>query len=405
MLRTAVIAIVCVSLLGCDTPSKTTTTGSASAASASGSASVPPARAFPSWPTTTKAMTPKAAAEHVRPGEQQRVELVTKGAAPHSKLAYAPKAGVTSRLTLVVDLGLEMTLKAKGQSPLLTSPPKLIVTLDTKPVVEASKLAIEVRIVKVDLEIRPDTTPAPQASVKAAADDKPPAKKPSASKSAAKPSGDKAKKPYTPPSPAEELEQLEPIVAMLIGMDSKLWVDGRGLRVAMPVGDGSTPVVVLQVLSSIVEAINELVIPMPRDEIGIGARWRALSRFKRGGVTMIRQTHYELEELTPSTMSIKATFTELSVDVDKQDRALGDQAVLSVIAGAMAGTQQLRRKRAEVMPTSSHSKLLGRVSMNIKPPPSLPAKSVLASLRMQQSFKVAVAVAPAAPDAGTGDGG
>ena len=94
------------------------------------------------------------------------------------------------------------------------------------------------------------------------------------------------------------LAEMRKGVDLLVGASGQLDVDpqGRvsGLSLAQPSGLGPE---LSQFLSSARLAMADMVVPLPEEAVGIGAKWEAIDTVTQGGISVREKTHYELVAL------------------------------------------------------------------------------------------------------------
>ncbi len=361
------LLLLCLAIAGCEgcsnddpvsSPSSPSATVSGSSGTSSEGVEDQRAESVPDWPTTSKALSETLANELVRDGEQ-RVGLESLGAEPRERLIYAPKVGQEATRELVVELNV-MVGFAGAVQPHVEAVPRLRLRLATKlldPDPKDDLKALEVRVTAVGAE---------------------------------------------PEGEAEKAiaRKMQGTLDQLASISTVLHFDDRG-RVRDAAGPSAkTAPEVLQLYGSVMEALGETIIVMPRQAVGKGARWNVLRRLRRAGVTMIRLSSYELKQRTDKAMTITATTRELPVDSGKKDPALADQVILKLSAGTSGGSQTLQRLVGAVVPSQSDSKLISRVAMKVRPSQEVGAEPVESTVRIEQQFSLG----PVVNEFGSGPG-
>ncbi len=354
--RLVLIALLCLTMASCDGCStdsaRQAVDGGSAAGSTSGTDAVTPpvdderAESVPSWPTTSKALSDVLADSLAREGEQ-RVGLESLGGQPRKRLIYAPQVGSEATLQLVIELSVMVSFGNSDQLE-VEAVPRLLLRLATKvldPDPKDDRKSLQIRF----LQVRAD-----------------------------------------PKGEAEQAvaRQMKGLFEQLQAVSIVFQFDERGRVVDTPRPPRETAPEVLQLYTSVAEALAEMLIVLPRQQVGVGARWKVLRRLRRAGVTMIRQSSYELKKADNAVMTIAAAIRELPVDSNKKDPALADQVILKLLAGTSGGTQTLLRAIGAVVPSQSDSKLIGRVSMKVRPPEQLGAEPVESTVRLEQHFSL-----------------
>jgi hypothetical protein len=71
---------------------------------------------------------------------------------------------------------------------------------------------------------------------------------------------------------------------------------------------------VQQTLMRVTESMGQLQVPLPREPVGVGAKWRAELRIEQAGLELLQTVHYELQRREGDQLFIAATFEQELAD-------------------------------------------------------------------------------------------
>lgn len=94
----------------------------------------------------------------------------------------------------------------------------------------------------------------------------------------------------------------------------------------------------IKVLDDVAAQLVAITIPLPREPIGRGARWRARTRSHFGGVTSVQETTYELTAVEGDRLSYRATVVQRALPGDIAPEAPGAGSRARLVSGDMRGT-------------------------------------------------------------------
>jgi hypothetical protein len=179
------------------------------------------------------------------------------------------------------------------------------------------------------------------------------------------------------------------LAAQLAGLEADIPMTPRG-----PSG-GLTPraevdVEVGQLWSTIAEAVMELMVTLPDEPVGIGARWRSYQRLRRGGVAMLRRTRFTLKSLDPELVLVAELDERPVAGSSEGDPAVPAGVLIAPREGHAHGTRTLRRNPGSWLPGAAESHLDSQLELATRPDPKLlpdapPARS---SVHMKQDLVV-----------------
>ena len=163
------------------------------------------------------------------------------------------------------------------------------------------------------------------------------------------------------------LAEMRKGVAQLIGVTGHLRVDARGfasdLSLALPAGIGQE---LSQFMNSARLAIGQMVVPLPAEPIGIGAKWEAAETIQQDGMSVRERTHYELIALDGPRALIR---TQTGQSADKQRAALpglpdGVSAEVVSLRGSGSGETEVDLRR--LAPGSAREEVKTDVSFVVR---------------------------------------
>ncbi len=118
------------------------------------------------------------------------------------------------------------------------------------------------------------------------------------------------------------LAEMRKGVGSLIGTSGQLMVEPRGTRselsLALPAGIGQE---LGQFMNSAKLAIGQMVVPLPAEPVGPGAKWEAVEIVSQDGITVREKTYFELVALDGPRALIR---TQTVQSADRQRAALPD---------------------------------------------------------------------------------
>ncbi|MBW2454765.1 MAG: hypothetical protein JRI68_09650 [Deltaproteobacteria bacterium] len=321
-----------------------------SSPSAAASPSPVPAAAQPpalrDLPAGDRAIAASRADGLVRTG-QTRVELVSAGEPPRRLLRY--RLALPERGRLVVTAQIAMTVHHPGEPPVTLPVPPLRVVLDLD-VIPAEGDAATVSLTIGEVAV----------------------------------------------NPADEAEQtvaaeMAPVLAGLRSMASTFQLPPRGIDVG-PLQPSRRPTPeVLQLWTTVGEAVRDLVIPYPVAEVGSGAQWKVFDRVRRAGIGMVRRTTYRVVALDDQFITLAAESREVAIaSAGRRDPALPADQIIEVVRGDSTGSRAVVRPVDRLLPRDSESKLLGKITMDTRPPPELVPDGAArrSSVQLYQTLRV-----------------
>jgi len=189
----------------------------------------------------------------------------------------------------------------------------------------------------------------------------------------------------TPDGDAEKLlaEEVAPLLKQLVGKSGTLALSERGVTGTSVTRPGGLEREVLQIWSSLDETTRDLVPPLPEEAIGVGARWRAVQRLRRGGLPLLRTVEYEL--LAGKGVPLKLVVKEQPIADKAQDPLMPEGMSVTARGGVGEGTGTLELD-GELLPRAASLSLDSLTEITIAGPPGgAPLETML---RLKQTVRV-----------------
>lgn len=154
------------------------------------------------------------------------------------------------------------------------------------------------------------------------------------------------------------LAEMRKGVGLLVGASGQLEVDPRGqvsgLSLAQPSGLGSE---LAQFLNSARLAMDDMVVPLPEEPIGIGAKWEAIDTVTQGGISVREKTYFELVALDGPRALVR---TRMVLSADRQRAALPglpDGVTAEVVSLRGSGTGEIELDLRRLVPGNAREEI------------------------------------------------
>jgi len=162
---------------------------------------------------------------------------------------------------------------------------------------------------------------------------------------------------------AAELAELSTEIGRLVGLGGTGTISALGsfTSFAYDLPDGLDPEVTAA-LEQAEQQLSALALPLPREPLGVGARWRTATRTELSGIVLDQVTTYEITELTdsgvaytaassqtaarqridPATLPAGSTAELVSADIDGATTGSLDLgSLLATTSSTLSGTQEV----------------------------------------------------------------
>ena len=154
------------------------------------------------------------------------------------------------------------------------------------------------------------------------------------------------------------LAEMRKGVDLLVGASGQLEVDPRGLvtglSLAQPAGLGPE---LAQFLDSARLAMDDMVVPLPEDAVGIGAKWEATDTVTQGGISVREKTYYELVALDGPRALIRSRTVQ---SADRQRASLPglpDGVTAEVVSLRGSGTGEIDLDLRRLVPGNAREEI------------------------------------------------
>lgn len=222
-------------------------------------------------------------------------ELLDDGAAPRQELRLRLTEGDTATATLTVDLGV--TQSVDGVEQVLVAPAVTQTVHFTVDRVDGDEA--EISFVFTDVSVERDGTDL---------------------------------------TDAEHLE-LTVDARRLVGVAGTGRIDDRGAVRAFGYDlPADLDPAVAASLDRLESQVTDLIVPLPPEPVGVGARWRVRSTTSLGGAELDQSVTYEITEITGDEITYTAVVDQVAEDQPLDDAALPDGATGRLVSSQVTGT-------------------------------------------------------------------
>ncbi|MFP6683504.1 MAG: hypothetical protein VB934_02275, partial [Polyangiaceae bacterium] len=128
---------------------------------------------------------------------------------------------------------------------------------------------------------------------------------------------------------------------------------------------------VMQIVETVRDVVREMLVPLPKAELGLGARWRVMTRLRRMAIERVRVATYQIVRMDEAAVVLQVDARERAVASDPKSPALPDDVMLAVMGGEANTTLKMTRPRAKLLPTLLRGELRDWADMTMKPPPGI----------------------------------
>ena len=118
-----------------------------------------------------------------------------------------------------------------------------------------------------------------------------------------------------------------------------------------------------QLLEQVSQQVETLTVPLPAEEVGVGAIWRAETTSSLGGIDTLLQVTYELKELDGTRYDLAVGYEQTA---PPQEADFPAEAVATVEEYLVTGAGELIGDLGEILPASSTMAAGGDVVMHLE---------------------------------------
>lgn len=274
-----------------------------------------------------------------------KVTLLSPGKDPKVELRYTPKANQTTKMTVLMSMGLTVRMGDKAQPPMKLPKMSTDMTMQVTGVAPDGAISYDFAIVSAKALPGKDVKP-------------------------------------------ELMKQLDASFGKMVGLKGHAVVDSRGItrELTMDVPAGLDPSVT-QLLDSMRQSMREMSNPLPLEPVGVGAKWDTEQRVVAQGMTIRQVTH--------STLT-KHQGTKITLDLEVE-QAAGKQPIAlpgAAASGAKAtllglkstGKGSVDGDLSRIAPLKSHLDLDSHTEVSVAPDGAEPVTAAT-DLTMNMEFK------------------
>jgi hypothetical protein len=254
------------------------------------------------FPTPKNGVLGAAASDKIlKAGATPIVTLLDAGAEPRADLGYALTKGSAQKLSMGMDMTMAMKMGQKAMPPMTI--PHMVVLLDmhTTDQSAAGEWKIDSKLTGLTIESK-------------GAGDKPLA------------------------------DAMRPQVEGLKGLGIGYWVNAKGqvhdTKIDVPAG---LPPAAQQMIQGMNQSFEAMVVPLPREAVGNGARWQVVSRLSSSGADLLQSAMYTLRSRSGKKATVEVTLTQLAADeiIKVPGAPAGVSAKVKSFNSGGSGVQQL----------------------------------------------------------------
>lgn len=212
-----------------------------------------------------------AADKYVKKGSQPLVRLLDNGAEPRATVAYAVTKGTSKPLQMAMDV--EMAMESGDLKVPSSKMPRMLLTFNfTTSDKAAAEWPIEGKLTKIDL--------APEGAQQ------------------------------------EQIAKLlKPQMGSIENLKLNYFLDEQGrardVKISLPQKlDGIAD----QMLTGLAQTADSMTSPLPKEAIGVGAKWEVLSRISANGADLLQLTTYTLEKRNGNILSLDAVVQQFAAN-------------------------------------------------------------------------------------------
>ncbi len=121
-----------------------------------------------------------------------------------------------------------------------------------------------------------------------------------------------------------------------------------------------------QMLEQVSQQVDTLTVPLPEEEVGVGAIWRAETTSDIGGIETVLGVTYELKELDGTRYVLAVDYEQTASSQEADFEGAPEDAVVTVEEYLVTGAGDLTGDLAEILPASSTMVAGGDVVMHLE---------------------------------------
>lgn len=121
----------------------------------------------------------------------------------------------------------------------------------------------------------------------------------------------------------------------------------------------------LQMLEQVSQQVETLTVPLPEEEVGVGAIWRAATTSDLGGIETVLVVTYELKELDGTRYVLAVDYEQTASSQEADFEGAPEDAVVTVEEYLVTGAGEIIGDLRELLPASSTMAAGGDVVMHL----------------------------------------
>ena len=217
------------------------------------------------------ASAPRAIAQNAQSAPldiQTKVELLNPGAAPRQQLRFTPPA--KTRQNSKITMRMDMTA-VQGQQRRSISPPPMVMTIATEVTKVETNGDIHLRLAYTGADVLPDAN-----------------------------------------TPAPFIAAMRNYLKTLVGLQNTFVIDSSGslkkvTNINLPASLDPNAKRLLEQISS---SLQQITAPIPKEAVGVGAKWRTTQDITFNGIALTQVTLYEIVNLQGNVVMLKAAIQQ-----------------------------------------------------------------------------------------------
>lgn len=162
-------------------------------------------------------------------------------------------------------------------------------------------------------------------------------------------------------------ESLKKELAGLKGLKMSYWVSPNGeVRDAKLDIPPNAPPTAQQMMQGMMQSMDSMVAPLPKEEVGVGAKWAALTRVSSNGADFLQMARYTLKQRDGEKLTIDIEIEQAAAkgSIDAPGLPPGVKTKLTSIDSAGKGSMLIDLKK--ITPVTSQMKMTMKMALNVE---------------------------------------
>lgn len=308
-------------------PTSTTTASTEAPASSAAPAGNPAAAAGPGQlPKGTNGILPPGEADKLLPvGGKPVVTVLDKGAEPRESLVYDLSKGQKDSFGIGMDMTMKMDMGGRATPPIKMPRMNMLMELVANDKNPEKDVFIEGLMKGVTVDAGAD-----------------------------------AMQKQLSETLKKELDGLK-------GLKMTYWVSPKGeVRDSKLVIPPSAPASAQQMMQGMLQSMDSMVAPLPKEDVGVGAKWSAITRVMSNGADFLQLARYTLKQKDGTKLTFDVEIEQVAAKgtIDAPGLPPGVKTSLKSIESAGKGTMVLDLK--QLSPVSSQTNMALKMSLHVE---------------------------------------